>query len=229
MTKTWGLTGLHRWQAADSLVLIRGHVYDSVSHSPEIRPVKAKLIFERMPYGNEIGIISSKDSAGYYEYYLSYNHEYTLNVSAEGHQKNFNQIRPKDIQHSGVITLDIFLQPQLKANQVIRLEKLIFEQGKSAITVSSNQELNRLVSIMKEHPKMQIQLEGHTDWRGSKKLNHKLSQDRVLAVKSYLVNYGVSSKRIKTKAFGGSDPLTREQSLEASEINRRVEVRILKL
>ncbi|MCK5105318.1 MAG: OmpA family protein, partial [Cyclobacteriaceae bacterium] len=69
----------------------------------------------------------------------------------------------------------------------------------------------------------------HTDYRGSKKLNMELSQKRVDAVKSYLVGKTIKSRRIKTKAFGGTKPLVREQSIEASEINRRVEVRILKL
>jgi outer membrane protein OmpA-like peptidoglycan-associated protein len=82
---------------------------------------------------------------------------------------------------------------------------------------------------MEEHPQMEIQLEGHTDYRGSKKLNLQLSQDRVDAVKTYLVGKGINTKRIKTKAFGGTQPLVREQSIEASELNRRVEVRILKL
>ena len=82
---------------------------------------------------------------------------------------------------------------------------------------------------MNQNLSMQIQLEGHTDYRGSKKLNMELSQDRVSAVKEYIVGKGINSRRIKTKAFGGTRPLIRESSLEASEINRRVEVRILKL
>ena len=76
---------------------------------------------------------------------------------------------------------------------------------------------------------MQIQLEGHTDYRGSKKLNMELSQQRVEAVKTYLIGKNIAARRIKTKAFGGNQPLIREQSIEASQINRRVEVRILKI
>ena len=82
---------------------------------------------------------------------------------------------------------------------------------------------------MIENPSMQIQLEGHTDYRGSKRLNMELSEQRVEAVKAYLIGKNIGSRRIKTKAFGGKQPLIREQSIEASEINRRVEVRILKL
>ena len=121
------------------------------------------------------------------------------------------------------------MEPQVKENQVIRLKKLIFEQGKSSITSESYGELNKLVNLMNENSLMQIQLEGHTDYRGSKKLNMELSQQRVDAVKSYLVGKGINAKRIKIKAFGGTQPLIKESSIEASEVNRRVEVRILKL
>lgn len=214
---------------SDSLIMMYGYVLDTTSLSGEVKPVKAKLVFERMPYGNEIAIISSKDSTGYYEYYLTNNERYKLSVTATDYLRKDRVIAPGELHKSYPLKMDIYLQPQLKANQVIRLEKLIFEQGKSSITEESNAELNRLVRLLNEYPKMTIQLEGHTDWRGDRSLNQKLSEERVDEVKSYLVNYGVKSRRIKTKAFGGSQPITRQASVEASEINRRVEVRILKL
>jgi OmpA-OmpF porin, OOP family len=215
--------------SADSLILMYGYVLDTTSLSGEVKPVKAKLVFERMPYGNEIAIISSKDSTGYYEYYLTNHQNYKLAVTATDYLRKDKVVNPVELHSNHQLRLDLYLQPQLKANQVIRLEKLIFEQGKSSITEESNLELNRLVRLLSENPKMTIQLEGHTDWRGDRGLNQKLSEERVAEVKNYLVKYGIKSKRIKTKAFGGSQPITRQESVEASEINRRVEVRILKL
>ncbi|NJM26972.1 MAG: OmpA family protein [Bacteroidia bacterium] len=74
---------------------------------------------------------------------------------------------------------------------------------------------------------MVIQLEGHTDYQGDPKDNLKLSQQRVNAVKEYLVGRGIKSGRVKTKAFGGSMPLSRDDTPEAHRMNRRVELRIL--
>ena len=74
---------------------------------------------------------------------------------------------------------------------------------------------------------MVIQLEGHTDYQGDPKENMKLSQMRVDAVKSYLSSKGVSKGRVKTKAFGGTMPLSRDNTPEAHRLNRRVELRIL--
>jgi outer membrane protein OmpA-like peptidoglycan-associated protein len=75
---------------------------------------------------------------------------------------------------------------------------------------------------------MVIQLEGHTDNQGSPEANLKLSQQRVEAVKTYLTKKGVSKNRIKTKAFGGSQPIRNEMTQEDRALNRRVEMRILK-
>ena len=75
---------------------------------------------------------------------------------------------------------------------------------------------------------MEIQLEGHTDNQGSAKANMELSESRVEAVKKYLVSKGIAKDRIKTKAYGGSQPLANEMTQEARAMNRRVEMRILK-
>jgi outer membrane protein OmpA-like peptidoglycan-associated protein len=125
------------------------------------------------------------------------------------------------------MTLKYNLVPSVEAGDVIQLNNLIFAQGKSEITGESYRELDDLTLLLKENPTMVIQLEGHTDFRGSKTENMKLSEDRVDAVKTYLLRKGIERERILTRAFGGTQPLSREATEEASRINRRVEVRII--
>ena len=115
----------------------------------------------------------------------------------------------------------------LAVGNVIRLDNLIFQVGKSRISEESYQELDIVHNMMSENNRMVIQLEGHTDYQGNAKENLKLSQARVDAVKQYLVSKGVNKSRIKTKAFGGNMPLSREETPEAHRMNRRVEMRIL--
>jgi outer membrane protein OmpA-like peptidoglycan-associated protein len=214
--------------ARDSIVKMSGYVYDTIRTHPDTILVKAKITLESIPHGNEIGIITSNDN-GFYEYYVNMSHQYRINVISENHRRHSEVFEPESELSELGIERNFYLEPELKENQVIRLNKLIFKQGEASITSESFQELNRLVGIMNENVGMQIQLEGHTDYRGSKKLNMELSQNRVQAVKSYLIGKGISSKRIKTRAYGGTKPLIKEQSIEASEVNRRVEVRILRL
>ncbi len=76
---------------------------------------------------------------------------------------------------------------------------------------------------------MVIQLEGHTDYVGNANSNMDLSERRVLSVKSYITAKGIVQERVITKAFGGTQPLSREDTPEAHANNRRVEVRIIKV
>ncbi|NJN27881.1 MAG: OmpA family protein [Cyclobacteriaceae bacterium] len=215
--------------AGDTIVKMHGHITDTLSQSPASIGVKAKIVLESLPHGSEIGIITSNDSSGYYEYYINLKYSYRIEINSEGHRYFVENFKPRAALRDGEIKRNYYLEPQIKENQLIRLNDLIFDQGESLITSDSYGELNRLANIMKENESIQIQLEGHTDYRGSKKLNMELSQKRVDAVRNYLIGKEINPKRIKTKAFGGSQPLIKEKSIEASELNRRVEVRILKV
>jgi OmpA-OmpF porin, OOP family len=111
--------------------------------------------------------------------------------------------------------------------KVMRLENLIFAQGRAKISPESFPELDKVLTMLINYPEMVIRLEGHTDYLGNPKDNLKLSQERVDAVKTYLISKGANKTRVKTKAYGGTSPISRENTESAHSMNRRVEVRIL--
>ena len=82
---------------------------------------------------------------------------------------------------------------------------------------------------MNQYPDMKIRLEGHTDRLGGRRANMKLSENRVLEIKEYLVSRGIHHKRIKIAAFGGTKPISTENNEESRQMNRRVEIRILSI
>jgi outer membrane protein OmpA-like peptidoglycan-associated protein len=81
--------------------------------------------------------------------------------------------------------------------------------------------------MLNENPNTRIRLEGHTEIYGNKKGLMKLSKERVLAVKNYLVKKGISKKRIDYQAFGPTKPITTEDTEKARQLNRRVEIRVI--
>ncbi|MFA0961852.1 OmpA family protein [Roseivirga sp. BDSF3-8] len=206
------------------IIKILGQVTDSENQ----QPLLAKVSYEKIPYGSIVGISNTKQMQGDYAFFVPGNGAYKVVVSAPGYKDEMAEIAFTDSTHSDSVYVRHFeLIPQ-GVGRVIRLEKLIFKVGDYQITEPSYQELDELAKTLLENPQMEIQLEGHTDYRGGHKANLKLSQKRVDAVRDYLVSKGVSKNRIKTKAFGGSQPLTRENTEEARRLNRRVEVRIIK-
>jgi len=213
----------------DSLIVFKGHIFDSITVNPKVVPLEAKIVLERLPYGSELGITFSNDSTGTFEYTLTPGFDYKVEISCSGYETIITTVKKDGLKHNNILKKDFYLKPHLKKDDVILLRRLIFAKGEAYITDESTEELDYLASIMNEKDEMIVQLEGHTDYRGNAKANMKLSQDRVRSVKEYLEKKGIDGKRIKTKAFGGTRPLIRDETSEGHSKNRRVEVRILKI
>ena len=203
------------------LYMVEGEVLDSLND----RPLNASIIYESLPYGNEYGILGQTDTTGYFQFPVYDKTKFLVEIRAKGYF-SINDT----IYHSNVDNTTINLSYRLVRNYNegnIRLENLHFAQGSAEIPEIAFIELDRLATILLKNENLKIVLEGHTDYRGNKKLNQELSKNRVIAVKEYLVNRGILKRRIKTKAFGGSKPISRSGEKESIKLNRRVEVRII--
>jgi outer membrane protein OmpA-like peptidoglycan-associated protein len=208
-------------ETPQELVLVYGQLLDASSKEP----IKGHINYEKMPRSNNVGYISNRDN-GAYKLHMLEHRKYTLEVTADGYVTIFDVVDIEDIDADGQIKKD-FLLTRASEGNVLRMNNLLFELGKAQILESSYDELNSLAQMLHNNPKMKIQLEGHTDFRGNPQRNMTLSEDRVMAVREYLIAQTIRKNRIKLKAFGGSQPLTTDKSEEAKMKNRRVEVRIL--
>jgi len=185
-------------------------------------PIQATLTLESIPYGADIRVFHSDNESGDFSFKVKENKEYKVKVEAKGYISVEEKIQVKSNNDPLVFSL----MPS-GAGSILRLD-INFKQSKAEILEGSYTELDKLLNMLNEYPDMVIQLEGHTDFRGSSSANMRLSEKRVKAVKSYLTSKSVDQKRIKTKAFGGTQPLSKENTEEAKLNNRRVEARILK-
>ena len=206
----------------DSLVFVSGHIQDSLTG---LGVGDVMITYKELPYGNFVGIIKSRDSDGYYSYRTFGHEKYIIEISSDEYIGKIDTLFPFSLQGSQINRN--YLLSRKPSEELMTLDNLIFDLGKSEIKPESFEELDALVDLMKANPEMIIQLEGHTDFRGGRSKNLKLSQERVKQVKNYLIHGGIMPDRILTKAFGGSDPLSWENTEEASRLNRRVEVRII--
>jgi outer membrane protein OmpA-like peptidoglycan-associated protein len=117
----------------------------------------------------------------------------------------------------------------LVVNKTIELKAIYFQQSKAIILPASFDELGRLSALLQENPNLHIRIEGHTDNQGNKEELIKLSRARAEAVKKHLIDKGFSSERIETAGFGPDYPISTGSEEAERALNRRVEVRILKL
>lgn len=201
----------------DDAILALGKVVDATTR----KGIEANIRYSSMPTGSIYGkFVDSTFSFPIFGVV-----KYQITAEAKGYNPRTVILDPTDISGVRKVVRNIVLTP---AGDAVRLTHLNFSQGKAIIEPQSYEELNEVVQMMDDNKKIIIQLEGHTDNQGDPKANLRLSEDRVEAVKKYLVKKGISKSRVKTKAFGGTRPLTHENTPEARDANRRVEMRILK-
>jgi outer membrane protein OmpA-like peptidoglycan-associated protein len=101
-------------------------------------------------------------------------------------------------------------------------EKILFGYDRADLTSNSEASLDKLVTILKDYPDTNIEVQGHTDSKGSDSYNQGLSERRANAVSAYLRRQGVSSTRLTTKGYGETAPVSSNDSDDGRAQNRRV-------
>lgn len=213
------------WGQADSTIVAQGKILNAETKEP----ITARITYQSLPYGNKMGVINNST----YSFPMFDRERYSITVDAPGYVPAKFMLDPAEASALSLVK-DIELthgdshaKKKHSVGHVMLLNNLIFEVNKNKIDPESYPELDIVVNMMRENPNMVIQLEGHTDFIGNPDKLMKLSEERVEAVKNYLTSKKVSKNRIKTKAFGGTVPLSKDNTPEAHRLNRRVELRIL--
>lgn len=119
-------------------------------------------------------------------------------------------------------------------NKPIRLDNIYYDYNKWNIRPDAAVELDKLVKIMQDNPKIRIELSSHTDCRGSDKYNMTLSQKRAQSAVDYIVSKGISKDRIYAKGYGESKPLNKcvngvKCTEEEYQWNRRTEFKVVEI
>ena len=105
---------------------------------------------------------------------------------------------------------------------------ILFDTGKATIKFQSAEVLNQIINVLKKYPNSRFRIEGHTDSTGKKAKNMTLSQNRADAVKVYLIQGGIDAGRLESQGFGPEKPIASNKNKKGRELNRRVEINLIK-
>lgn len=203
------------------MLQVIGHVYNEKT----MEPLMANLLVNSVVNKNNKKLTTSE--AGKFEIenpeYDIYNYETLL----DGYYSKKGSIKVEEMEKNGLVEITILLTP-IETGITLALPNMLFVQSKPELLEISFAALDSVGNVMVENPTLEIRLSGHTDGIGDPKLNQQLSEDRVAAVKQYLVELGIDPKRIEIEAFGGRKPIASNAREETRRLNRRVEVTILK-
>lgn len=107
------------------------------------------------------------------------------------------------------------------ARQQFINEDIHFEFDSSALLARAQEVLRRKASYLRENPYLKVVIEGHCDERGTNEYNLALGDRRADSAKSFLVDLGISSSRLRTISYGEERPVDPRHNAEAWAKNRR--------
>ena len=107
---------------------------------------------------------------------------------------------------------------------VITLGDVLFSTNKAQLKSGGMRNVQKLADFLKQYPQHKVLVEGYTDSTGSNSLNQELSDRRANAVRTALINMGISSDRVTTRGYGEAFPVAGNDTAASRQLNRRVEI-----
>lgn len=208
----------------EPVMLVKGRVLNSRTNEA----IAAEIVFESYFDGKKEGMASPDSKSMEYKIIVGRGNKYRMLVYAEGYVPADVEVEIPAFDSYSELTKDIYLDP-VTVGDLITFSNILFNQSTPDLMPGSETELARLETLLRENPSMVVEIAGHTDSRGDISKNYQLSLARVDVVKNYLVMRGIEAKRLQTKGYGGSRPVASNANEETRLLNRRVEVKVLKI
>ncbi|MEP7144278.1 MAG: OmpA family protein [Ferruginibacter sp.] len=201
---------------------VKGQVFDAktkagLPSSVELTDVNSRRLISKV----------QTDEDGNYLTTLPVGKQYAFNVNRKGYlffSENYNL---NDRTIDSVFTANIPLQP-IEAGAVIVLKNIFFDSKKTELRQESIVELNKVIQLMNDNPKLKILISGYTDNVGKPSDNLLLSNDRALAVVNYLLaSRQILKERLQSKGLGETKPIADNATEQGKALNRRTELSVI--
>jgi outer membrane protein OmpA-like peptidoglycan-associated protein len=107
---------------------------------------------------------------------------------------------------------------------IVSMSDVLFDTGKYSLKPGAREKLAKVAGILISYPGLNIEVGGYTDNVGGDAMNQTLSENRAGAVRSYLVEEGVTTNFVSAKGFGNTAPVASNDNAAGRQENRRVEL-----
>ncbi|RZU02317.1 OmpA family protein [Rivibacter subsaxonicus] len=133
------------------------------------------------------------------------------------------QACPPPVQSVAELPPEVVQQPSPREQVELLAQRVHFAFDRAQLDAAAAQVLAQLAFVMREHPELRVELQGHADRRGSNTYNDRLSRARAESVRDYLIGAGIGESRLVLRALGKARPLVDGDDEAAFASNRRVE------
>ncbi len=207
--------------SATAITWVNGKVRDAETGKPvksilEFYDLRGKMAFQQI----------ETDGNGNFFAVMPVDRAFAVFISQKGYLPFSENFDLAGVDTASNYQLNIELQP-IKSGTKFTLKNILFDTDSYVLKEESFEELDRLVAFLNENPTVNAELHGHTDNQGSPAHNKTLSENRAKAVVTYLVEKGIGAKRLSSKGFGDTKPISDNETEKGRSMNRRTEVILL--
>lgn len=181
-------------------IALEGYVYDI--ETEEIL-ANANLKFKDIDFKFEDFTIQT-DENGYYYRELDQNQEIFIKASMSGYFADANSVSTKPITSTTTLIQDFYLRPIPK--EEIEIEGIEYDFDKATLRPESKEILDKLYDFLNINSNLVVEINSHTDNRGSDSYNMNLSKRRAQSCVDYLIRKGIPKERMTAKGYGESQP-----------------------
>ena len=205
VNKSNGSDNIYQFELPPLILTLQGVITDTKTGAV-VTGANVKLVGD-----DESALEVTTDNTGSYNFELNPLTTYEIIVTREGYLNNKVTETTVGIDVNTDLIKDINIDPIKKE---IILPRIEYDFAKSDLRPQSILDLDLLIITLNENPNITIELNSHTDFRGTSNQNNKLSQERAEVCVQYLIQSGISVDRLTPNGKGESEPyvLTSEDS-----------------
>jgi outer membrane protein OmpA-like peptidoglycan-associated protein len=203
------------------VTLLKGTVTDINNQ----QPVQARLDVLDNVSGQVLGTFQTTAN-GKYLLSLPSGTNYGLVVSNEAYLFHSENVNLPPSTGFAETKRDIRLQKAEPGSNIV-LNNVFFDPGKAVLRPESTAELERVLKLLADMPKLKLHLAGHTDNVGDPDTNLSLSQRRAQAIMTYLMEHKVKPDRLTATGYGATIPLAANTTEAGRQLNRRIEFKVV--
>ncbi|WP_417363434.1 OmpA family protein [Galbibacter sp.] len=213
-------------------LLLKGVVTDAINGNPI---ADVKLILNEQD-GTPIATLTT-DQNGYYQHSIERGQHYSIAATHPKYQEKVTLFNSLNVpSHQTELIVDIELEPIMDLKVLADLNTIYFDFDKYNIRPDAAKELDKIIDLLtNQYPNMTIKVASHTDSRGSKSYNDRLSIDRANSTYEYLINNGLNKERVLAHDGYGEHRLTNgcSDGVQCEEpehqMNRRTDFTVIKI
>ena len=205
----------------DSTLIITGKITDASTGNG----VMARIEFIDAGASKTVATAVS-DTSGNYRASLPAKTKYGVEIMARDYLFFLEMVNLAE-DTSDVLFVRNFSLTKVEVGTKVVLRNIFFETGKATLKPESYAELSNVLKFMEDNPTIRLEISGHTDNVGSRRVNEKLSEDRARAVVDYLVSKGIDRSRFEARGYADTQPVATNATSEGRALNRRVEFKVI--